>query len=241
MSETPPVRTRITACTFGPVAPDSIQVGPSDVEITDCVFDPPLTGDRQMKYELGDIIISGSKGNNWLGRAIRLFTRSPGEPATRATHVAMVLGVAGKGRLIDCTVIEAVSKGVKLHRYGKPYKCIVYRARDLTEDERDCIYTEAWKLRGTKYGYVRILAHALDWITSGARSYRFRKKVKGGDLAGRECSNVITYLWKKCRGLTFGVPAYAASPDDIDDYCLWNPRKYDVVREWGRYKGRKED
>ena len=196
-----------------------------------------------MKYELGDIIISGSKKNNWLGRGIRLFTRSPGEPATRATHVAMVLGIAGKGRLIDCTVIEAVSKGVKLHRYGKPYKCVVYRARDLDEDEKDCIYNEAWKLRGTKYGYVRILAHALDWVTTRGKlnSYKWRKRMKGGKLAGRECSNVIAYLWSKCRGKDFGVPPYGASPDDIDDYCLWNPRKYLVVRPWDRYKGRKED
>ena len=199
-----------------------------------------------MKYQLGDIIISGSKKSvfnpmGWIGWGIRLFTTSPGESLSRATHIAMVFD--GADKLYGCKVIEAVAKGVKIQTYGKPYKCIVYRPIDLTATEHHCICAEALRLRGTHYGYIRILAHALDWITTGGKlnRYRFRKRMKGGKLAGRECSNVIAYLWSKCRGLDFGVPAYAASPDDIDDYCLEKEKKYRIIRFWSRYKGKKED
>ena len=198
-----------------------------------------------MKYQLGDIIVSGSKKTlspgGWLGWGIRLFTTSPGESLSRATHVARVM--VGAELLKDCLVVEAVASGVKLQKFGKPYKCVVYRARDLTSAESDCLHREALKLKGTRYGYVRIVAHALDWIKTAGKldSFWFRRKVKGGNLAGRECSNVVAWLWSKCRGKFFGVPAYAASPDDIDDYCYQNPEKYEIVRWWGRYKGKIED
>lgn len=193
-----------------------------------------------MKYQFGDLVVEASKAKFSFGGAIswgiRIFTTQPKEKISRSTHVAMV--TKGGDRLKDCFCVEAVAKGVKIQKVGKPYKVVVYRLRGMKDEI--CLANLAVDLKGGKYGFVRIGAHFFDWLGSRGRKYTWRKRIPGG-LAGRECSNVIAYLWNKCMGLTFGVPQYAASPDDIDDYCASHVDKYQVIRPWGRYKGKKEN
>lgn len=175
-------------------------------------------------FKLGDVFLT--RGNGFISRAIRFFTRGIGEKRTKVNHVGLV--VQG-GDLETAIAVEAVSR-VKRHRlwsqYGPPKKdsVAVYRATNITHEEIDIIVAEAERQVGKKYGYIMIVAHFLDWLLLGA--YAFRRLVPGSKYP--ICSWLVAHSFSKA-GKHFGVEPGAATPDDICDFIERNPDKYEEI------------
>lgn len=171
----------------------------------------------------GDVFLT--KGNGFVSRAIRFFTRAIGEKRTKVNHVGLV--VEGE-EIKTAFVVEAVSH-VKRRRlwsgYGPPKKdsVAIYRATNLTQDEVNTIVARAESHVGKKYGYLMIVAHFMDWLLLGA--YVFRRLVPGDNYP--ICSWVVADAFGKA-SKDFGVEVGAATPDDIWDFI--------VARKPGRYE-----
>lgn len=175
--------------------------------------------------QAGDVFLT--RGSGLVSRLIRFFTRSFGEPRTRANHVGVV--VRG-GPFGEAVVVEAL-RTVKRRRLVKGYAgtrnhVAVFRPINLTDDERRVIVHAAQAYVGRKYGYLKILTHSLDWLLQGA--YVFRRLTDSDNYP--ICSWVVAHAFAKA-GKDFGVEPGAASPDDIWDFCVEETDKYQQVRE----------
>jgi hypothetical protein len=172
-----------------------------------------------------------TRGRGLLSRAIRFFTRRVGEARTKVNHVGIVVT---RGTLDEIYIVEALSR-VKRHRfadrYVKPWRrddVAIYRPRNLTADEIATVVSAAERYVGRRYGYVKILAHFLDWLLQGA--YLFRRLAQMDDYP--ICSWVVAHAFGKA-GKHFGVAPGAATPDDIWDFCEGEADKYLLVRPLG--------
>jgi len=176
--------------------------------------------------EPGDVFLTRGKG--LISKAIRFFTRSIGESRTKVSHVGIVVE---EGTLKTAVVVEALSM-VKRHclweKYGPPAKddVAVYRAKNLTSEEIKTIISVAESQVGRKYGYLKIVAHLLDWALLGA--YVFRRLASNGDYP--ICSWLVAHSFSKA-GKYFGVEPGAASPDDIWDFVSSHKDIYECVHK----------
>ena len=168
---------------------------------------------KRIKLKEGDIFFT--KGTGFLSKAIRFCTRSIGEKRTKVNHVGIVVE---EGYVSTTVVVEALDR-VMCHRlwyqYGPPDKnmIMVYRPINLTKEEITTVINAAKNQVGKKYGYIKIVAHLLDWSLFGA--YAFRRLVPGKKYP--ICSWVVAYAFSViCRN--FGVTKEMATPDDILDY-----------------------
>ena len=175
-------------------------------------------------FESGDVFLT--RGNSFISKVIRFFTRSIGEKRTKVNHVGLVVQ---SGSIKTAIVVEALSK-VKRHtlwsQYGQPKKdsVAVYHATNLTPEQVEAIVAEAEKHVGKKYGYQMIVAHFLDWLLLGA--YLFRRMVPGNKYP--ICSWVVADAFAKA-GKDFGIKVGMATPDDIWDFIEENPDKYTEI------------
>ena len=178
-----------------------------------------------VELERGDVFLT--RGNSFISRVIRFFTRGIGEKRTEVNHVGLVVEA---GELSAAVVVEALSR-VKRHRllarYGPPRKdsVAVYRATNLTPEEVSTIVATAEKQVGKKYGWLMIAAHFLDWLLLGA--YVFRRMVRGRKYP--ICSWLVAYSFSQA-GKHFGVEPGEAAPDHIWDYIEQHPGRYTEVR-----------
>ncbi len=173
----------------------------------------------------GDVFLT--RGDGFISRAIRFFTRGIGEKRTKVNHVGLVVQ---SGNLESAIVVEALTM-VKRHKlwsqYGPPKKdfVAVYRAINLTEEEVDKIVAEAESQVGKNYGYLKIVAHLMDWSLLGA--YMFRRMVPDGKYP--ICSWLVAYSFSKA-GKHFGVEPATGTPDDIWDFVAERkPSKYEQI------------
>jgi hypothetical protein len=174
-----------------------------------------------------------TRGNGFISKAIRFFTRSIGESRTKVNHVGIVVE---DGTVKTAVVVEALSM-VKRHRlwdkYGTPAKdaVAVYRANNLNSEEIKTIVAEAEGQVGRKYGYLKVIAHLLDWALLGA--YVFRRLADNGDYP--ICSWLVAHSFSKAEKY-FGVEPGAASPDDIWDFVKSHPDIYECVHKLKQLK-----
>lgn len=171
-----------------------------------------------------------TRGRGWISKFIRFFTRSIGESRTKVNHVGVV---TKGGTLRDAVVVEALSR-VRRHKLVARYTgrrasdVAVFRAIDLTDDERQEIVQTAKSYVGRKYGYLKILTHVADWVLQGA--YVFRHLTRGNRYP--ICSWLVAHAFKSA-GKYFDVEPGAASPDDIWDFIQDHPDKYETVVSLG--------
>lgn len=179
---------------------------------------------ERVNLKPGDVFLT--RGNGFLAKAIRFFSRSIGEKRTQVNHVGVVVK---QGTLETCYVVEALTR-VCYHRlwrqYGPPSESsvAVYRPVNLTEDEITIIVDEALEQVNKRYGYLKILAHLLDWFLLGA--YVFRRFFKNNKYP--ICSWLVAHAYSKA-GKHFGVEPGAAQPDDIWDFVKNNTDKYKEI------------
>ena len=174
----------------------------------------------------GDIFFT--RGPGLFSRAIRFFTRSIGEKRTKVNHVGVVVE---EGGIQTAVVVEALIK-VRKHRLWKQYgsskgqQVAVYRAKNLNPEEIEVIIAEANQQVGRPYGFVKIIAHFLDWLLTGA--YVFRRLTS--DPRYPICSWLVAHSYSEA-GKHFGVAPGAANPDDIWDFVVERADIYESIIE----------
>lgn len=176
-----------------------------------------------MMLQPGDIFLT--RGNSFISRAIRFFSRSGGESRTKVNHTGLVLE---EGGIDSAVLVEALTK-VKTRRssvYTRSKKTSVwfFRPIELPLEQQDEIVLEAKKYIGRKYGYFKIVAHFLDWLIGGRYFFRRFAAMDRYPI----CSWVVAYSYQKA-GLSFGVEPGQAQPDDIWDYVKQHPSKYKLI------------
>lgn len=165
-----------------------------------------------MQLQAGDVFLT--QGNSFVSKAIRFLTRDKGESRTEVNHVGVVT-VDGTDR--TAIIVEASSKVVRrpMNAYfmSKHTKVAIYRYGLLTDAEEDAVVNYSESMVGAKYGYVKILAHFLDWCIGGVYFFRRFAQMERYPI----CSWIVAYAYQDA-GLGFGIEANAASPDDIWDW-----------------------
>ena len=167
-----------------------------------------------VELQSGDVFLT--KGNSFVSKAIRFLTRDKGESRTEVNHVGVVVV---DGNVQNAVIVEASSKVVRrtMNSYykSKNTKVAVYRYRNLTDTEEDIIADYSESMVGAKYGYLKIVAHFLDWCLGGVYFFRRFAQMERYPI----CSWIVAYAYQDA-GLGFGVRANAASPDDIWDWVV---------------------
>ncbi len=162
--------------------------------------------------EPADIVLT--RGTGLLSRLIRFFTRSVGEPRTKANHVGVIVEAGTPPQ--NAILVEALSRVKKhsLERYvdGKT-QVAIYRATNLTNEEKTVIVKAANRYVGRPYGVFKMFLHLLDWTLQG--TYWFRRLSRSDSYP--ICSWLVAHSYAKA-GKYFGVDPGAASPDDIADF-----------------------
>ena len=180
-----------------------------------------------MRLEAGDIFVT--KGDSFVSRAIRFFSRTGGESRTQVNHTGVVT-VAGNQS--TATIVEALTTVRKrsMSAYSKSLttEVAVFRPKNISEKDLAKIVASVNSYVGRKYGYLKIAAHFGDWCLGGR--YFFRRFVSSDRYP--ICSWVVAQAYSDA-GFTFGVEPGAADPDDIWDYCTAHPDKYEVVHSLG--------
>lgn len=180
-----------------------------------------------MMFQPGDIFVT--RGDSFISKAIRFFSRSGGESRTMVNHTGLIVT---EGTSASAEIVEALTK-VKRRKFSAYQRSTstqvaVFRPINVTDDQIVTIVDRAVGYVGDGYGYLKIVAHLIDWCLGGR--YVARRVVAMDNYP--ICSWVVAQAYADA-GLNFGVPAGAASPDDIWDFCLANPDKYEVVHELG--------
>lgn len=183
-----------------------------------------------MNLQPGDIFLT--KGDNFVSKGIRFFSRSKGESRTEANHVGIVVH---PGTHRTAKIVEALTT-VKTRTMASYYdkdntEVAIYRPINVSAEDLLKIRNKANSYVGMKYGYIKIVAHFLDWCIGGRyffRRFAFMNKYP-------ICSWVVAYAYAEA-GYNFGVEPGGASPDDIMDFCEANPDKYVWLHPMGRLR-----
>jgi hypothetical protein len=176
-----------------------------------------------MIYQPGDIFLT--KGSSFISKAIRFFSRSGGESRTKANHTGIV---TAKGTAKTAVIVEALTKVKRRSLYSYYAKhdtdVAIYRPINVSAEDMATIMEKSNSYVGRDYGYLKIVAHLIDWCLGGRY---FARRIVSMDKYPI-CSWVVAQSYAEV-GLDFGVPAGSASPDDIMDFCEANPDKYELV------------
>jgi len=184
---------------------------------------------------VGDIVMT--RADTFLGWAIRSATRGRGEKRSWVNHVGVI--VSGDS-LTNAVIVEALHRVEKRHLWGayagKETDVAIFRMKDLRDDERAKLSECAERYVGKRYGYAKI---GLQWIDSvigrarGKHTYWFRRL---GFIDSMPICSVLVATCFRSIGRSFGVPAEAATPDDIWDWCNDHRRRFEQVLELGPLK-----
>lgn len=171
-------------------------------------------------FEPGDIVFT--KGTNWISRAIRFFSRHGGESRTEANHVGIV--VQG-GSSESAIIVEALStvrrRPLKAYRQNPRHQVAVFRPLNVSTEGIGKIVGAAESYVGRKYGYIKIVAHLIDWFFGGRYVVRRFTSLDRYPI----CSWVVAEAYA-ADGKFFGVAPGQAQPDDIWDFVVENQDKY---------------
>ncbi len=175
-----------------------------------------------------DILLTRSKSK--LGALIRFFTRRPFEDKSVASHCGIF---SEEGDLDTAILIEAQSNCNK-HSMKEAYgsdestELCIFRPINLTDEEKALILAKANFYVNKKYGYFKLLLHLGDWLLGGLYLFRRLGRMDNYPI----CSYVVSHAFGAANK-TFGIANDAASPDDIWDFCLKNPLKYQFIWQKG--------
>jgi hypothetical protein len=161
----------------------------------------------------GDIIGVRSKG--WLSNGIAIGSLTIGEKKTRLSHVGII---TKGGTMREALITEALAHVVErpLASYVGT-KMVVYEPL-VSDVRRELLAAKATEYKGRTYGYLKIVAHFLDFCLNGA--YIFRRLCLMDKYP--ICSWLVANCYKRI-GISLGEDINEIQPDDIDDYCLKHP------------------
>jgi len=160
-----------------------------------------------------------TRSNTWLGKLIRW-----GEKKARVNHSIIVEKGgwwppfwADEGRHFapEPRIIEAdrVMRRGTLSRYHSKDKLVVYDI-EATEEERALVVEDAARHVGRPYAVLQLFGQLIDNRLLGGRNvFRRLSKLDPLDI----CSELTGNAWGRV-GVAFGLPGYALSPDNQDDF-----------------------
>lgn len=172
-----------------------------------------LVGPVPLVYRAGDIVLTRSP--SWLGKAIRVLTREPGESKTIYNHVGLIVNDAYS--VDHAVIVEALGRGVKQRVFAKAYpkdgpiRVAVYRHQDAGLGNRAASFIVHQV--GQRYGYLKLLFHAADRVVFAGKLRVFRRL--GMVARWPICSMLVAGAYREA-GYSFGRPA-SVQPDDIAD------------------------
>lgn len=155
------------------------------------------------------------RSNTLLGYLIRWFSRYGGEEKTWTNHTAIV-GLA-------YNVVEALTtvKSTPWYKWKKNHENYeVWRYKPFAYQDRLDVARQIEIYRHYKYGFLKILPHAIDGICGkilrrDIRVFRYLCKIKRYPI----CSWLASWgYWQK--GVLIGGPPAIVSPDDQRDFVI---------------------
>lgn len=162
-----------------------------------------------------------TRGNSWLARLIRWGQRAPGEPASRVNHSLLVIepGYWPATNKLDEPVIIESDRVVRVARLGihAADKMIIWDI-EMTEAERVLVASDAMRHKGRPYAVLQLIGQLID--NKLLRGLNFFRR-----LAAKDPLDICSHLTGDALagvGIVLGVPGYAQSPDDQDDFLRKN-------------------
>lgn len=179
------------------------------------------------QLEPGDIFLT--RGTGFISSAIRFFSRTGGESRTEVNHAGLVCSYGTNQSAYIVEANRVVQKNIMgRYRNNKNTDIAIFRPVDRDEYILETIALKAESYVGRKYGYLKIVAHFLDWCLGGRYLFRRFARMDRYPI----CSWVVSYSYDAVNK-TFGVPPWAASPDDIWDYCISHPNEFVLIHKLG--------
>jgi len=177
-----------------------------------------------------------------VSRMIAWASRMPGEPATRATHAALVIK---GGTLEQALILEALWPRVQISPLSKyAGHMTVYRSLRINPLICNLMVTRAkeqarltgGRTRGIVYGLLKLPLFLLDCLLSKALCYcwivicalvpglryrPFERRIftRLNLIWIFVCSQVVARVYQEVGGVKFIYHWSRVTPDDIDDYC----------------------
>ena len=169
----------------------------------------------------GDIVLTRSR-RGWLGVVIRAFTRRPADDAYY-NHVGLIVTAGDEHRAQLVEALWRVRRGPLWSLYGPPAgrkrpEIGVFRLCDAAPYHRELAADVAETFVGRRYGWWKLLAHAIDrWLSmnAGHEVFAARRLLRWDRFP--ICSYLVAEAWAEA-GVSFDVPPGAADPDHIHDY-----------------------
>ena len=172
-----------------------------------------------MEYKIGDVVLVESTGifgwvirfGNWYSN---FFKRNK---ATKYSHAGIMAN--------DYIIIEALPKGVTLHKIPYKKNFNVYRNIELSNEDREKLRSKALKQVGEEYSWYLIVILAivkflrLEWLFNGTRHK--------GDICSvvvAKCYKEIDYSFKENQNVDF------IDPMDIAENVIYKNKTWKCIK-----------
>lgn len=179
----------------------------------------------------GDILFV--RGSGILSRLIAWGERSKDESESAyPSHVALIVDDRG-------AIVEANSDGVDrtpdlFAKYSDAaHRVALYRPIGLSNIERLVMTNAGRRMVGSRYGYVELFVHLVDQKLFGGNVVA-RRLLKYAPARFEICSKVVAQAYAAIGRGWFGVPPYAAEPDDIYRWVRAHPVEFAPVFGFGQ-------
>lgn len=170
----------------------------------------------------GDVVLS--RGDGRLARAIRWGQTQRDEGQTLVNH-AIIVHSGGNPYYARIVESDRVVRYGTLGDFHPKDDCWAFRPVNISETVLAHIVDAAYRRIGEQYGYAQLATQLLDNKLFGNRVIA-RRLFSSSKTA--ICSRLVLEAFAT-RGYDFGRPPFAASPDDVFDFCLDHPEKYQQV------------
>ena len=171
----------------------------------------------------GDIVLSS--GNSRFARLVRWGQTSPGEERSLVNH-AIIVHSGGHPAFARIVESDSVVRYGALSDFHSRDMCYAFRPKNISETVLSTIVNAAYRRIGERYGYPQLFAQLTDTKLFAGKNVA--RRLFAGPSHRAVCSRLVAEAYGTA-GYDFGVPAYAASPDDIFDFCTFRSDKYDGV------------
>jgi hypothetical protein len=186
----------------------------------------------EITVNLADILGYHNPGR--LGRLITWATRAWREAPCVLSHAGIFVN---EGSLQNVNVVESlVPKGICHRRFVTAYdggeNCYILKPLNIMMEDRTAIVNHAYRSIGKPYGYGKAIAGGLDGVLSRLllqrREVVFFRRLFVNEVF-EDCSVMVADCYDKA-GLNFGLRDSFVLPDDIWDYALAHPEKYEIIK-----------
>lgn len=192
----------------------------------------------------GDILFTKARAGGWISDLIGWWTRTWGEPPTRASHVALVVEPAE--HTDDTLLIEQTwprQRKAVLGTYAGA-DVFIYRRVGMPNSQRKSIVDQAWSDLGRRYGAGKLLLFLADAALGKIISLPiyllgrlFGRKWRGIEMPiftrlditkDLVCSQTVArYYWNS--GYHFDGHWLTRNPDNMLDYCESHSSQFKLV------------